>query len=198
VVPGIGLRDFSLERTDRPGYAGSVERQGNMTTMTADHVIPYTTRNDLPETTRSQIVELLNRRLADAVDLATQVKVGHWNVKGPNFIGLHKLFDDIHADTGDYADLIAERVVQLGGIAEGTARIAAERSELQEYPTGVLPGDSHVDALSIGLAMFAARTRKAIDLSAEVGDQATADIFTEITRGLDKWLWFVEAHRQEP
>jgi starvation-inducible DNA-binding protein len=169
-----------------------------MTTITADDVIPYTTRNDLPETTRSRIVELLNRRLADAVDLATQVKVGHWNVKGANFIGLHKLFDDVHAEVSAYADLIAERVVQLGGIAEGTARIAAERSELREYPTGVLPGDSHVDALSVALSAFAARTRKAIDVSAEAGDQATADICTEITRGLDKWLWFVEAHRQEP
>jgi len=169
-----------------------------MTTMIADSVIPYATRNDLAETTRSRIVELLNHRLADAVDLATQVKVAHWNVKGANFIGLHKLFDDVHSDIGGYADLIAERVVQLGGIAEGTARIAAQRSELREYPTGVLPGDSHVDALSVALSALGARTRKAIDLSAAAGDQATADIFTEITRGLDKWLWFVEAHRQEP
>jgi len=169
-----------------------------MATTMADHVIPWTTRNDLAETTRSRIVNLLNRRLADAVDLATQVKAGHWNVKGANFIGLHKLFDDVHADVSGYADLIAERIVQLGGIAEGTARVAAERSELREYPSGVLPGDAHVDAVSIALAAFATRTRKAIDLSAEAGDQATADIFTEITRGTDKWLWFVEAHRQEP
>lgn len=169
-----------------------------MTTTVIDQAIPWMTHNDLAETTRSRIVTLLNRRLADAVDLATQLKVAHWNVKGANFIGLHKLFDEVHADVAGYADLIAERVVQLGGIAEGTARMAGERSELREYPTGVLPGDSHVDAVSIALAAFTARTRKAIDLSAEAGDQATADIFTEITRGADKWLWFVEAHRQEP
>jgi len=168
-----------------------------MATAATDVTIQYSTRNSLPEEARAQLIDLLNRRLADAVDLATQVKVAHWNVKGSEFIALHKLFDDIHGDVVEYGDLLGERLVQLGGIAEGTARVAAERSELAEYPMHPISSQAHVDALADALAAFGSRTRTAIDEAAELGDQATADIFTEVTRGLDKWLWFVEAHYQQ-
>jgi len=159
--------------------------------------IAYETSNDLPEKIRSQVADLLNARLADAVDLASQTKQAHWNVKGPQFIALHKLFDEIHADVDGYADLLAERVVQFGGIAEGTVRIAAERSKLSEYPRQIADGSEHVNALAGALAEFGARMRRAIDESQEMGDADAADICIEISRGVDKWLWFVEAHVQE-
>jgi starvation-inducible DNA-binding protein len=156
----------------------------------------FSTKNDLPAETRAQLVKLLNGRLADSIDLQTQCKQAHWNVKGPSFIGLHKLFDDINSDVEEYVDLLAERVVQLGGVAEGTARSAAERSTLSEYPMSITDGPEHVDALSTALATFGRACRHGIEQADQAGDADTADILTEISRGVDKWLWFVEAHQQ--
>jgi starvation-inducible DNA-binding protein len=155
----------------------------------------YETHNDLSESIRSRMIELLNARLADAIDLRLQLKVAHWNVKGPEFIALHKMFDEIVDDADEYVDLIAERAVQLGGIADGTARQVAERSSLDEYSaTG--GGLEHVHAVADALASFGRLAREAIELAAGAKDQDTSDIFTEISRGTDKWLWMVEAHRQ--
>ena len=156
----------------------------------------FKTKSDIPETTRVKVVELLNARLADCIDLQTQTKQAHWNVKGPNFIALHELFDQINEDVEDYVDDIAERAVQLGGVAEGTARMAAKRSSLAEYPAMAVDGRSHVEALSSALAAFGAAARKGIDQANDLGDLDTADLFTEVSRGIDKWLWFVEAHLQ--
>ena len=156
----------------------------------------FKTKNDLSETIRGKAVELLNARLADAIDLQTQTKQAHWNVKGPNFIALHELFDEINEDVEDYVDDVAERAVQLGGVAEGTARMAAKRSSLNEYPANAVDGRSHVEALSSALAAFGKSARKGIDQANEFNDLDTADLFTEISRGTDKWLWFVEAHLQ--
>jgi starvation-inducible DNA-binding protein len=156
----------------------------------------YETLNDLPKPARIELNQLLNLRLADAVDLQSQLKQAHWNVKGPNFIGLHKLFDEIHGAVGDYADLLAERVVQLGGVAEGTARVAAARSRLEEYPLTTADGTAHVEAVSKALSTFGHEVRLSIDEATELDDADTADIFTEVSRGVDKWLWFVEAHLQ--
>jgi starvation-inducible DNA-binding protein len=153
----------------------------------------FKTKNDLPECIRTKAIALLNAQLADAVDLQTQIKQAHWNVKGPQFIALHELFDNVNEAVEDYVDDIAERAVQLGGVAEGTARMAAQRSSLGEYPTSALDGHAHVEALSSALAAFGKSVRKAIDDS---NDLDTADLFTEISRGIDKWLWFVEAHLQ--
>ena len=155
----------------------------------------FPTKNDLPAATRARVAELLNARLADCIDLQTQCKQAHWNVKGPSFIALHKLFDDINEDVEEYVDLLAERVVQLGGVAEGTARMVAARTTLEDYPL-VTGGEAHVDALSSALAAFGGVTRKAIDQVDELDDADTVDILTEISRGVDKWLWFVEAHLQ--
>src|SRR4051812_19550551 len=154
----------------------------------------FTTKNDLSEATRSKAVDLLNARLADAIDLQTQTKHAHWNVKGPNFIALHELFDNINEDVEDYLDDIAERAVQLGGVAEGTARMAVKRSSLSEYPANTADGRSHGEALSSVLAVFGKSVRKAINDANDLGDLDTADLFTEISRGVDKWQWFVEAH----
>jgi starvation-inducible DNA-binding protein len=156
----------------------------------------FKTMNDLSETTRGKAVELLNARLADAIDLQTQTKHAHWNVKGPNFIALHELFDKINEDVEDYVDDIAERAVQLGGIVEGTVRMAAKRSALSEYPANAVDGRSHVEALSSVLAAFGKSVRKAINDANDLSDLDTTDLFTEISRGIDKWLWFVEAHLQ--
>jgi starvation-inducible DNA-binding protein len=156
----------------------------------------FKTKNDLPEATRVKVIEILNARLADCKDLQTQTKQAHWNVKGPNFIGLHELFDKINEEVDEYVDAIAERAVQLGGVAEGTARVVAKRSSLPEYPLNIADGRSHVEALSSALAAFGKSARKAIDDTDELGDKDTADLFTEISRGIDKWLWFVEAHMQ--
>jgi starvation-inducible DNA-binding protein len=156
----------------------------------------FRTKNDLPEPVRVKAVELLNARLADCVDLQTQTKQAHWNVKGPNFIALHELFDEINESVESYVDDIAERAVQLGGVAEGTARMVAKRSSLAEYPANARDGHSHVEALSSALAAFGKAARKAIEESSGFGDLDTADLFTEVSRGIDKWLWFVEAHLQ--
>jgi starvation-inducible DNA-binding protein len=156
----------------------------------------YQTKNDLSEATRSSAIDLLNARLADSIDLQTQVKQAHWNVKGPDFIALHKLFDEVAEEVEEYVDQIAERAVQLGGTAEGTARNAAKRSSLTEYPNNISAGRQHVEALSSVLAAYGKQVRAAINSADKLDDADTADLFTEISRGVDKWLWFVEAHLQ--
>jgi starvation-inducible DNA-binding protein len=158
----------------------------------------FATKNDLPATARERLVALCNARLADAIDLQTQTKQAHWNVKGPHFISLHELFDKINESVEGYVDLIAERGVQLGGIVQGTARVAASRSTLHEYPLHIADGMDHVQALSSALAAFAKQARAAIQQADELGDADCADLFTQISRGVDEWLWFVEAHLQAP
>jgi starvation-inducible DNA-binding protein len=162
----------------------------------ADRPRLFRTQNDLPAATRAEVCELLNKRLADCIDLQTQCKQAHWNVKGPSFIALHKLFDKINEEVEDYVDLIAERVIQLGGVAEGTARVVASRSVLTDYPLTAVTGMDHVAGLADALSQFGRVIRMAIEETDELGDKDAADICTEVSRGIDQWLWFVEAHRQ--
>ena len=156
----------------------------------------YETKNDIPLKRRLELNALLNLRLAGAIDLQMQMKQAHWNVKGPSFIGLHELFDQIYAAVGSYVDEIAERIVQLGGIAEGTVRVSASRSHLDEYPHVIGDGAAHVTAVVKALSVYGHEVRATIDEVEELDDADTADILTEVSRGLDKWLWFVEAHAQ--
>ncbi len=156
----------------------------------------YPTVNDLSEKIRVETVRLLNARLADAIDLQTQAKQAHWNVKGPNFIALHKLFDEVVEAVEDYVDEIAERAVELGGTVEGTTRSVAKRSTLSEYPLQISTGKEHVAALTAVLGSFGKNVRAAIAEADRIGDADTTDLFTQISRGVDKWLWFVEAHSQ--
>jgi starvation-inducible DNA-binding protein len=156
----------------------------------------FKTHNDLPEDVRDQMVTLLNQQLADTTDLYTQTKQAHWNVRGPEFFQLHELFDQIAEAVESYTDLIAERATALGGEAAGTVRMAAQSSRIPEYPTGLRRGLQHVEALVERYGNYAASTRKAIDEATEAGDDGTADMFTEISRGIDKHLWFLEAHLQ--
>lgn len=156
----------------------------------------HTTKIDINKETRENIIGMLNSRLADSIDLKSQAKQGHWNLKGMNFIALHELFDDVATQVEEYTDLLAERVTILGGTAEGTVRVSAEKSTLDQYPLEITDGRDHVEALSSALAKFAKETRANIDDSDEAGDAVTADLFTEVARGTDKLLWFVEAHIQ--
>jgi starvation-inducible DNA-binding protein len=152
------------------------------------------TKNDLPSANRKKINILLGQLLADGVDLYSQTKQAHWNVKGENFIALHQLFDALAAEVGLAADTIAERIMQLGGSAQGTVRVAAKNSRLKEYPLDAVDSQQHVDALSSALALFNKHARKAIDETTELGDAVSADMFTSIVSGLDKQLWFIESH----
>src|SRR3989454_5732750 len=158
----------------------------------------YQTKNDLPAQTRADVIVILNARLADSIDLMHQAKQAHWNVKGPSFIALHKLFDEVVDAAEDYMDLLAERVVQLGGTAEGTIQVATTRTGLKDYPLTLVEEPEHVEALSSALAAYGKSMRLAIEQTDALGDTDTADICTEISRGVDKYLWFVEAHLGSP
>ena len=154
----------------------------------------FETRNDLPLGTRTRLVKLLNERLADAIDLATQTRHAHWNVKGPNFIALHELFDQVAEHVADQVDTIAERATALGGTALGTLGAVARGTSLKPYPENITEGVAHVKALAAALASFGARVRGAIEAATALGDADTADLFTGISREVDKDLWFLEAH----
>jgi starvation-inducible DNA-binding protein len=156
----------------------------------------HPTKNDLPQKTRAKVNAVLADRLADATDLMLQSKQAHWNVKGPNFIALHELFDKVAESAEEWVDMLAERIVQLGGTAEGTVQATASRTSMAPYPIHIVSGTDHVEALSSALASFGKRVRSAIDKTDKQGDRDTADLFTEISRDVDKYLWFVEAHNQ--
>jgi starvation-inducible DNA-binding protein len=152
--------------------------------------------NALTEDLQVKLVEMLNRRLADAIDLQLQSRQAYWNVKGPNFMALRELFDKVAQGVEEYANLIAERIVQLGGKAEGTAHAVAGRSSLDGYLPGSADANSHIGALSTTLTDFGRHARYTSEQATELRDADTADMFTEIARGIDKWLWFVETSQQ--
>lgn len=158
----------------------------------------YKTKNDMTPSRRFELNALMNIRLASVIDLQMQMKQAHWNVKGPHFMSLHKLFDKVHRTIESYVDIIAERIVQLGGIAEGTVRVSAIRTELEQYPVSIANGCDHVEAVAQALATFGHQARATINEASELEDADTADLFTEISRGIDQCLWFIEAHSQAP
>jgi starvation-inducible DNA-binding protein len=156
----------------------------------------HSTRNDLSVKTRTRVIALLNARLADAIDLQRQAKQAHWNVKGPQFIALHELFDRLAGEIDAFVDDMAERVTALGGVAEGTVQAVASRSRLDAYPLDIGEGRAHLDALAAAYARYAKAVRKAIDESGKAGDVDSSDLFTGVSRGVDKGLWLLEAHLQ--
>jgi len=162
----------------------------------ATETATFGTRIALAQQSRQSLARLLNQRPADMIDLFNQTKHAHWNVKGPGFMQLHELFDEIAERVEDGCDLLAERVVTLGGVAEGTNRQSTAGSTLGEYDLGAVDGLEHVRALAGQVAKLAASSRSAIQQSAELGDPTTSDLFTELSRSLDKDLWFLEAHLQ--
>lgn len=156
----------------------------------------FTTHIDLKVGTRKKVVGLLNQQLADTLVLYSHAKQAHWNVKGSQFFSLHQLFDVLAEVLEKYIDMIAERVTALGGTAMGTVSLAASATNLPEYPLDVIDGMQHVEVLAEHFANYAASTRAAIDDTAQWGDMATNDLFNEISRDVDKGLWFLEAHIQ--
>ena len=156
----------------------------------------FNTRIDLDEDTRQQMVTTLNQSLGNLFDLYSQTKQAHWNVKGEEFFQLHELFDDIAEELVEFIDMVAERATALGGEALGTVRMAAAASQIEEFPEGVFDSLKVVDALADRYARVAATAREGIDAAEEAGDMATSDLFIDVARGLDKSLWFLEAHLQ--
>ena len=154
----------------------------------------YPTRIDLSADLREKVAGLLNQTLAATLDLKTQTKQAHWNVKGMNFYQLHLLFDEMATELEDYTDMVAERITALASVAMGTARIAAAESILPEYDFSAVTGAEHVAALADRYALYAKHLREAINATDEMGDADTADLYTEISRTIDKRLWFLEAH----
>ena len=167
-----------------------------MATQQKFKVRQFPTHIDIPEEKRSALIEMLNHSLADTLDLYTQVKQAHWNVKGKDFYQLHLLFDEIAEEIEPFIDLLAERATLLGGYATGTARMAAEHSALPEYPTDAIEGRQHIEALVERFALYCPRVRSSSLEADEMGDPATADLYNDICRVADKRLWFLEAHIQ--
>jgi starvation-inducible DNA-binding protein len=165
---------------------------------TGDHAKFHATRNDVPSNVKSVVIALLNARLADGIDLALVTKQAHWNLKGPQFIAVHEMLDGFRGELDDWNDTIAERVAQLGGTAIGTTQAVAGATHLAAYPTDIYSIADHIAALIDRYATYANAIRSSIDEATDAGDTGTADIFTEVSRGVDKQLWFLEAHVQSP
>lgn len=156
----------------------------------------YSSRIDIPESIRLQVVDMLNQTLASTLDLKTQVKQAHWNVKGKDFYQLHEMFDEIAGELEEYIDMVAERITALAGYACGTVRIAAQKSQLPEYPFDISDGMEHVTALADRFALYAKSLRVYMQKSDDLGEMDTNDLYIEISRAVDKRLWFLEAHLQ--
>jgi starvation-inducible DNA-binding protein len=152
------------------------------------------TKNDLPSNSRSAVIEMLNARVADTIDLALATKQAHWNIKGMAFIGVHELLDKLRTALDGYVDEMAERAVQLGGVALGTAQVVEAESTLDPYPTDIHTIKEHLNALVERYSKVARAVRTNIDDADEAGDAGTSDLFTGVSRGLDEWLWMLEAH----
>ena len=169
-----------------------------MTTLRAANGLAFSTRIDLAERTRAEMVTLLNQELADAFDLYSQVKHAHWNVKTLDFMQLHLFFDNLAEGLEEQVDLIAERAAQLGGVAVGGVRAVAKRSRIPDYPREPITGRRHLEELRDRYGQYANSIRAAIAMAGEAGDATTADLFTEVSRTADKDLWFIESHLEEP
>lgn len=163
-------------------------------TTTTESSTSFSTHNKLSASSRAKVSEALNQHLANALDLQTQCKQAHWNIRGSNFIASHELFDEVHAAVAGYVDILAERVGQLGEIAGGPVGWVARTTELDEHPRDAVKAKEHMKALSKTMATFAQKTREGIEAASEAGDEVSADILTEVTRGADKWVWFIESH----
>ena len=157
----------------------------------------FSTSVDIAAERRAKIIKVLNQHLADSFDLMSQVKQAHWNVKGSDFWQLHKLFDEVAERVDEWVDEFAERVTALGGYANGTARMAAASSRLPEFPTDITDSMDYVKAIVARVSAFTNSARAAIDETDTLGDANTADLFTEISRCADKYLYFLEAHLQQ-
>ncbi len=156
----------------------------------------HKTMNPISENIRGSMVELLQTHLATAVDITYQTKQAHWNVKGMNFIAVHELFDDLHEETEEYVDTIAERLTAIGGQAHGTVQAASENSLLDPYPLDLVKSEDHLKRLTESYSKWSAAIAEGIEEASEAGDPLTEDLLTAIGRGLDKGIYFMESHFQ--
>jgi len=157
----------------------------------------HTTKNSLPKKTRAEVVDLLNKSLASTTDLFIQLKQAHWNVKGMNFIAIHKLLDDIAKEVEERVDIVAERVTSLGGTALGTLEETVKNTALRKYPIDIFDAKDHIEHLTHNMAILGELARNHIDETNALSDMATNDIYIDLVRMLDKNLWFLEAHIQK-
>ncbi len=158
--------------------------------------ILHTTHMTLPEKNRIEIIEVLNKSLASTADLQAQLKQAHWNIKGPQFISLHELFDKLAEEVEGHVDVIAERITSLGGTARGTLQEAVNNSSLNPYPVDIFEAKDHIEHLSQNFAILGELARDNMVETERLGDMATNDIYVDLARSLDKGLWFIEAHVQ--
>ena len=157
------------------------------------NTLPHSTRNNLSEKIRTNSVGVLNQTLANLTDLHSQTLQAHWTVRGVHFYQLHKLFDFLADEAEKHTDAVAERIMALGGLAQGTVRLTAKNSKVPEYPTGI-KDEEHITALAERYAFCANAARLDIDMTDKAGDRDTADLLTAISRTLEQALWFLEAH----
>ena len=157
----------------------------------------HETRIDLQSNAKAVSIDLLNSRLAYAIDLALVTKQAQWNLKGIQFIGVRDMLGAFRTELDSHVDTIAERVVQLGGTALGTSQTVANKTTLKPYPTDIYKITDHVAALIERYSAVANAARAGIERAEKAGDADTADILTEFSRNLDKSLSFLEAHLQE-
>lgn len=158
----------------------------------------HVTKNDTPHNVKSVMIDVLNKRLNDGIAVSLNVKQAHWNLRGKSFIGVHLMLDKFRSELDSFTDLMAERVVQLGGTAMGTVDTVNSLSKIPEYSLTLVSIDQHLSALVSGHAVFANALRKDIATAEEAGDAGTADLLTEVSRGVDMQLWFLEAHEPSP
>lgn len=159
--------------------------------------ILHKTKISLPEKARIEIIAILNQSLASTADLQAQLKQAHWNVKGMEFIALHKLFDAIAEEIEEQVDTIAERITSLGGTALGTLQEATKNTKLRLYPVDIFLAKDHIEHLTHNFAILGELSRNNIKETESLGDMATSDLYIDLTRVLDKNLWFIEAHVQK-
>lgn len=155
---------------------------------------PFSNHVSLPQEAKTQLVDTLNSMLATTSDLRSQVKQAHWNIKGPQFVARHELFDNLAAKLLGYADVIAERAATLGGYATGTVRQSAEHSKLPEYDVRAVDGKHHIKTLVDRYSDYTRLVREAVNEAEKVDDPATEDVYTEILRGTELDMWFLESH----
>lgn len=150
--------------------------------------------NSLPTNVKSTSIAILNKVLAEGIDLALLTKQAHWNLKGPRFIAIHLMLDQFRDNLDEHVDTVAERVVQLGGQAVGTVQGVAAATKLAPYPVDATDENVHLAELVERYAQVATAAREGIDQTDEAGDPDSADILTGFSRTLDKSLWFLESH----
>jgi starvation-inducible DNA-binding protein len=185
----VGRPAFSRETEPSQGIMDFATRQPGKRPMKSPDI-------GIKSNTKAAMIALCNARLADAIDLSLAVKQAHWNLKGPSFIGVHELLDEVRVRLDNNADTVAERVAQLDGIALGTTQKVEEATKLAPYPTDIHAMPDHVGALVERFAALSKSVREAIAAADDAGDAGTADIFTSFSRDLDKDLWFLNSHLQ--